>query len=343
MPPTMRAYQIVEWGKPAQFNEIPIPRPGPGQILVKMAGAGLCHTDISILQSPAGFWPDPPFTIGHENAGRIAELGANVEGFAEGDGVLISSMYWCGHCDKCARGLHEQCRHIGLAGYGVGYDGGLAEYILIEAKHAIALGSLDPVRAAPLADAAATSYHAVKSMLPILVPGSTAVVTGVGGLGAYAVQYLATLSGTRIIALDTSQTRLNEATRLGAHEVYISDGECAEKIRDSTSGGADAVFDFVGTTPTLSTGMAALSQGGRLIVAGIGGGEIPIGWEKIAMNAGFINTRGFNLPDLNEIVSLARDDRIEMAATHFTFDDVESGLRALEDATVEGRAVVTFD
>ncbi|WP_164737293.1 alcohol dehydrogenase catalytic domain-containing protein [Georgenia sp. SYP-B2076] len=340
---SMQAYQIVEWGKPPEYREVSVPEPGAGQLLVKMAGAGLCRTDLNIIKSPSGFWPDPPFTIGHENAGWVTKVGSSVEGFAEGDGVLVSSMYYCGYCEKCARGMHEQCRNIGLPGYGVGYDGGLAEYILIEAKHAIQLGTLSPVTAAPLADAAATSYHAVKLMLDFLVPGSTAVVIGVGGLGAYAVQYLRLLSGTRIIGVDTARGRLEDAARLGAHETVLSDENAAENILELAPAGVDGVFDFVGRTETMGTGVKILSQGARLVVAGIGGGEIPMGWEKIAMNAGFINTRGFNVPDLNEIVALARDGRIEMAATHFPFDKIEDGLQALEGASVKGRAVVTFD
>lgn len=340
---TMQAYQMVEWGKPAEYREVEVPDPGAGQLLVKMAGAGLCRTDLNIINSPAGYWPDPPFTLGHENAGWIAKVGADVEGFSEGDGVLISSMFYCAYCEKCVRGMHEQCRNIGLPGYGVGYDGGLAEYILVEAKHAIQLDTLDPVAAAPLSDAAATSYRAVKLMLDFLVPGSTAVVTGVGGLGAYAVQYLSLLSGARIIGVDTAQARLEDAKRLGAHETVLSDEHAAEKIFELAPQGADAVFDFVGVTETMATGVEVLSQGARLVVAGIGGGEIPMGWEKIAMNAGFLNTRGFNISDLNEIVALARDGKIEMAATHFPFDKIEDGLEALETASVKGRAVITFD
>src|SRR5919205_930455 len=278
---SMQAYQMVEWGKPPEYREVTVPEPKAGQLLVRMAGAGLCHTDLTIIHSPAGFWPDPPFTLGHENAGWVAKIGPDVSGFEEGDGVLISAMYFCNYCDKCARGLHEQCRNIGLPGYGVGYDGGLAEYILVEAKHAVQLGTLDPIAAAPLADAAATSYHAVKLMMPQLVPGSSAVVIGVGGLGAYAVQYLKQLTPATIIAVDTVDERLSNAKRLGADEAFVSDQETAEKIQDLTHGGADAVFDFVGNTPTLTTGVGCLSQGARIVVAGIGGGEVPMGWEKI--------------------------------------------------------------
>lgn len=241
----MRAFQVVEWGRPAEVRDVPVPEPGPGQVLVRMAAAGLCRTDLHILASPPGFWPDPPFTLGHENAGRVAAIGAGVENLAEGDGVLISSMFWCGDCDRCARGRHESCRRIGLAGYGVGFDGGLADFILVEARHAVPLGDLDPVQAAPLADAAATSYHAIKSSRDDLVPGASAVVIGVGGLGAYAIQYLRRLTGCRIIALDTSQARLDTARRLGADVTLMSDDDAAAHIVEETTDGAELVLDLV--------------------------------------------------------------------------------------------------
>jgi propanol-preferring alcohol dehydrogenase len=316
-------------------------RPGPDQVLVRMAGAGLCRTDLHILASEPGFWPDPPFTLGHENAGWVAASGTAVRGLADGDGVLISSMYYCGHCDRCDRGRHESCRAVGLPGYGVGYDGGLADYILVEARHAVPLGDLNPVLAAPLADAAATSYHAVGLVRTDLVPGTTAVVIGVGGLGGYAVQYLRLLTGTRVIAVDTAPARLAEARRLGAHDTVISDGQTDDVIAELTGGrGADAVLDLVGTTATLTTAVAAVAGGGRVVVAGIGGGAIPMGWERIAMNAGLLSTRGFNRGDLNEIIGLARSGDIEIPATRFPFEEIPAALEALDSAQVNGRAVI---
>lgn len=340
---TMTAFRMVRWGAPPEYQEVEIPKPGPGQVLVRMAGAGLCRTDLHILHSPPGIWGDVPFTLGHENAGRIAEVGEGVTGVAVDDGVIVSGVNFCGHCDTCVRGLQNECRHLQMSGYGTGDDGGLAEYLLAEARHVVRLGELDPVRAAPLADAGSTSYHAVKRALPVLLPGSTAVVIGVGGLGSYAVQYLRQLTGVRIVAVDTEKGRLETARHLGAHEAVVSGPSAAEEIKDLVHGPVEAVLDFVGATPTLELAVSLIGLGGRVLVAGIGGGEIPMGWEKLPMNAEFINTTGFTVGDLNEVVALAAAGRIELTSTPFAFDRIEEGLEALGKATVVGRAVVTFD
>jgi len=341
---TMMAYQLVEWGKPGEFREVVIPDPGPGQVLLKVVGSGLCRTDLNILNSTAGYWPEPPYTIGHEVAGTVEKLGPDVTSVAEGDGVMVSGIYFCGHCDKCVKGRHNECRNLTLVGYGIAVNGGLAPYMLAEARHLVPLGDLDPKEAAPLADAGSTSYTAVKKALPLLVPGSTAVVIGVGGLGAYAVQYLRELSPATIIGLDTQQSRLDTAARLGAAHTYLSDEHASKHIREVTNGnGAEVVLDFVGRTATMKVGVESLSSGGQLSVTGIGGGNVGFGWEIVPDNCSFVQNRGFTLGDMRESVALASTGRIEMAYTEFPFTEVQKGLDALASATVEGRALVTFD
>ncbi len=340
---TMRAYRMIEWGRAPEFQEVPVPSPGPGQVVVKMAGAGLCGSDLHVMHAPPGFWPqDPPFTLGHENAGTVSAVGVGVLDLAEGDGVLVSGVGFCGSCDRCESGLQNECRNLVMAGYGIGRDGGLAEYILVDAHHAIPIGDLDPRLAAPLADAGATSYHAVREQLPRLRPGSTAAVIGVGGLGAYAVQYLEKLTSARVVALDTKEHRLADAARLGAEETVLSGEDAVEQVRDLMGGPVDVVFDFVGATPTLRTAIDIIGVGGRVVVAGIGGGEVPMGWEKLPMNGQFINSTGFTPAEYREIAAMAAVGELELRATEFAFDDVEQGFAALRDGTVEGRALVVF-
>jgi propanol-preferring alcohol dehydrogenase len=339
----MQAFRMSEWGKPPEYCEVTVPVPGPGQVLIRMASAGLCGSDLHILASPPGIWPkEPPFTLGHENAGWIAATGSGVRQVGEGDGVVVSGVGFCGTCDRCSGGLQNECRNMVMAGYGSGDDGGLAEYMLAEVRHVVPLGGLDPVLAAPLSDAGATSYHAVKRQLPRLTPGSTAVVIGVGGLGTYAVQYLRHLSRARIIAVDVAAHRLDDARRLGADEVVLGGELVDDPLREVTGGPVDVVFDFVGTQETLGLSVGCIGSGGRVVIAGIGGGEVGVGWHSIPMNAHIINTMGFTPADLMEVVTLARAGTIEVAATHFGFDDIASGLAALQDASVRGRAVVTF-
>lgn len=340
---TMQAFRLLEWGKLPEYREVPVPEPGPGQVLIRMAGAGLCGSDLHILASPPGVWPkEPPFTLGHENAGWVGGVGPGVAHFREGDGVIVSGVGFCGTCNRCAAGLQNECRNMVMAGYGSGDDGGLAEYLLADVRHVVPLGGLDPVLAAPLADAGATSYHAVRRQLPRLVPGTTAVVTGVGGLGAYAVQYLRHLTEVRIIAVDTVPARLDDARRLGADEVVLSDDRVTDDLLATAGGPVDVVFDFVGNESTLRTAVACIGTGGRVVIAGIGGGEVGVGWHSVPMNAHVVNTMGFTPTDLMEVVALARAGAIEVAATHFGFDSIAAGLTALRDASVRGRAVVTF-
>ena len=340
---TMQAYRLIRWGTAPEYREVPVPDPGPGQVLIKVAGAGLCGSDLHILHSPPGLWPkEPPFTLGHENSGTIARLGAGITHVAEGDGVIVSGVGFCGTCDRCVGGRQNECRNMVMAGYGSGDDGGLAEYMLADVRHVVGLGSLDPVTAAPLSDAGATSYHAVKRQQSRLAPGSTAAVIGVGGLGSYAVQYLRLLTSARVVALDTVPHRLANALRLGAHETVVADENSAEALRAAAGGAVDVVFDFVGSTDSLTTAVSSIGCGGRVVIAGIGGGEVGVGWLTVPMNAHVINTMGFTPVDLMEAIDLAASGAVEVSATHFAFDRIADGIAAVADASVEGRAVVVL-
>ena len=213
---TMTAYQLVEWGKPPEFREVDVPAPAPDEVLVKVAGVGLCHSDFMFLDSPPGLIPwELPFTLGHESAGWVERLGANVHDLAVGQPVAVAGIHSCGRCQYCLRGQDNYCPR-GASGRGYGEDGGLAHFLVVPRRELVPLTSLDPRRVGPLTDAGATSYHAVKRALPKLIPGSTAVVIGAGGLGSYAVQYLRRLTGAQVIAVDIVQQRLDLARELGA-------------------------------------------------------------------------------------------------------------------------------
>src|SRR5204863_1456689 len=161
-----------------------------------------------------------PFTLGHETAGVVAQLGRGVTGLAEGEAVLVYGPWGCGACIQCVRGAENLCPHRFErpgTGCGLGYDGGLADYVVVPSPRLLVpLGELDPVAAAPLTDAALTPYHALKPELPRLVHGSSAVVIGVGGLGSIAVQLLRALSPARVLALDLREASRALALRLGA-------------------------------------------------------------------------------------------------------------------------------
>ena len=200
----MRAVRFAGVGRPAEIENVPKPTAGPGQILVKIGGAGVCHSDLHVMEEDLGF--KPPFTLGHENAGWIAELGDGVTGFKEGDAVAVYGPWGCGRCHACQLSMENYCENwaqIEGFGGGLGLDGGMAEYMLVPAPRLLVpLGDLSPAKAAPLSDAALTPYHAIKRALPHLNADSTVVVIGVGGLGHMAIQLLRVLAPMRIVAAD---------------------------------------------------------------------------------------------------------------------------------------------
>ena len=353
---TMAAYRIMEWGAAPELTEAPVPEPGPGQVRVKVAGNGLCHSDISMAAMPGEIgealgWR-LPFTLGHEVGGWIHALGPGVDGFAEGDAVALVSPHSCGVCGFCVRGQDSACPH-GLAGRGYGRDGGLATYVLADApRDLVRLESLDPVVAGPLMDAGATSYHAVRRVLPRLVPGSTAVVIGVGGLGGFAVQLLRALTPAEVIAVDPNPGRLAVATELGAHRVIAGvDGTdsaagsvaTAAALRDATGGeGAHAVLDFVGVDDTIATGVASVRSFGALALVGAGGGTFARPWfGGLPRDAEIFTFQGSSIADAHEVVRLAEAGLIRSEVDLFPLADVAAAYQRLDRGELRGRAVVT--
>src|SRR3984957_8702244 len=231
----MIAYRLLQPTQPRELQDVAKPSSGAGQLLIKVGGCGLCHTDIGLMnRTKAEFLdPPPPFTLGHEIAGWVAEIGQGVFGFKTGEPVAVVPVWGsCGHCPPCRRGEENFCYYISrLTGAGIGFDGGLAEYIVVEARFVVPIGDFDPVLAAPLTDAGLTTYTAIKPALPSLVPGSTAVVIGVGGLGLLGVQFLRTLCTARVIAVDSDPKHLELAKEHGADNTIPSDASTTEEIR----------------------------------------------------------------------------------------------------------------
>jgi propanol-preferring alcohol dehydrogenase len=338
----MRAYRLVEWGRPAELVDIAVPAPADGQILVRVAGNGLCHSDFDIMRMPAEIGPllgwEVPFTIGHEAAGWVEAVGAGVTKVGPGDAVALLSPQSCGACDFCVRGHDSACPN-GSAGRGYGVDGGLAEYVLAGAeREVIPLGSLDPVVAGPLTDAGATAYHAVTRALGKLVPGSTAVVIGAGGLGAFAVQFLRVLSPATVVAVDTNPGRLSFATELGAHITLPS----LDRVMDLTGGeGAHAVIDFVGVDDTIGAGLACVRRTGAFVLVGAAGGTFRRPWYGgLPREADVIHFQGSTIAHLQEVVALAEAGLIRSEIDRFPLDRVEDAYAALDSGRLRGRGVV---
>jgi alcohol dehydrogenase, propanol-preferring len=338
---TMTAYRIVRWGEPPELTEVPVPEPGPGEVLVEVAGNGLCHSDVAMAQMPAEVadalgW-HLPFTLGHEVGGRIAALGADVTGLelAEGDAVALVSPASCGECPLCRRG-HDSACPDGLAGRGYGRDGGLARYVVAPAPRAVVpLGGLDPVAAGPLTDAGATSHHAVDRVVPRLPDGATAVVVGSGGLGVFAVQLLRTLTPARVVAVDTNPARLDVACDLGAHEV-------ADDV--AAVGPVEVVLDFVGADATIAAGLAVVQPFGAFGLVGAAGGTFRRPWfGGLPRDADVFTFQGSSIADVQAVVGLAEAGLVRSEVDLFPLSRVADAYVALEAGELRGRAVVTPD
>ncbi|MDR7330679.1 alcohol dehydrogenase catalytic domain-containing protein [Corynebacterium guangdongense] len=330
------------------LKDIEKPTPGPGEVLLKVAGAGACHSDVAIFHEfDEGLNPqmDPEFVLGHETSGWVESVGEGVTGIEQGAAYLIYGPVGCGVCRACTRGQDTYCENastMAYAGVGLGLNGGMAEYVVAPARNLVPLGDADPVDAAPLADAALTPYHAIKLALPHLNGGGKfALVIGLGGLGLIAVQILKALTGATIIATDMKEEAMAEAEKLGAVTVPGGEGQ-VERIREITGGqGVDAAFDFVGVGATVTTAMQSAGRQSRVTIVGIGNLS-PYEWAFLTTpyEAELVNTYWGTVEELHEVVDMYKAGQITPQVTRYSLDDALEAYQALVDGTISGRAVI---
>jgi propanol-preferring alcohol dehydrogenase len=343
----MQAYRMVSWKTAPEYQEIPRPEPGPGQVLVRVGAAGLCHSDLAVINEvDEGDWSKAtlPFTLGHEAAGWVEALGPGANGLEVGEAVAVYGPIGCGSCARCQTGEENLCdrRRELPSGRGLGVDGGMAPFMLVDAPRQLApLGDLDPVMAAPLTCAGVTSYRMIRRSLDRLGPGSAAVVIGIGGLGHLAVQILRAITPATVIAVDTKPAALALASSLGAHHTIAAGPDAAGALSDLTTGrGVDATFDLVGSEVTLRLAFDAARPGGRIMLVGYAMGSVPYGMgvtgSEVELSTVFSGSRS----DLHDVIAVARDGLIEPTVATFTFEEIPKAIRALEDGALEGRAVI---
>lgn len=346
----MKALRYLAHGQPPQIVEIEKPSPGPGQVLIKVTAAGVCHSDEAVMNMPEHVYLERgypfPLTLGHEAVGLVHEIGQGVNtNLKVGDSVAVYGPWGCGRCRNCSTGMENYCTNAeaeGIRPPGLGNQGAMAEYMVVDdARHLVALGDLDPVKNVSLTDAGLTPYHAIKKSLPKLGAGTFAVVIGVGGLGHVGIQILKALAGTTVIALDVSEEKLELARQMGADHVLFSDAEAAAKVRELTGGlGANAVFDFVGANPTVALAQSIAALDSEIAIVGIGGGLMSIGFGNIAFNAAvripYWGSRG----EFLEVIDLARAGKVEVEVQTYSLDDAPQAYKDLSAGLVRGRAVI---
>ena len=341
----MKAVRFQGVGRSASINEIPKPQVGPGQVLIKIGGAGVCHSDLHIMEEELGF--SSGFTLGHENAGWVAELGQGVTAFKEGDAVAVYGPWGCGHCHACQLSMENYCENYALLngmGGGLGFDGGMAEYMLVPAARLVVpLGSLSPSTAAPLTDAALTPYHAIKRVLPLLHADSTVVVLGVGGLGHMAVQLLRALAPVRIVAGDIDSGKLDQAKKLGASDTVSTrnSDEAAEQILKITGRrGAAFVLDCIGVQPTLELGAKLLGRNSAWTIVGLGGGHHDFHHGSTPYGVQVTIPYWGSRTELMEVIAMARDGFIHVDTTEFPLAEAVDVYKKLKAGQILGRAVL---
>jgi alcohol dehydrogenase, propanol-preferring len=348
----MKAVQYRTFGGPPEVVEIERPVPGPGQILLKVAASGLCHSDVYLMSLPADQWVrgQLPLTLGHECAGAVVELGPGVSHVAVGQRVAVYGSWGCGACYQCAQGHENLCvkaASLEVLRPGLGAPGSMAEYMLVDdARHLVDIGDLDPAVAAPLTDAGLTPYHAVKASLAKLGVGTTAVVLGVGGLGHLGVQVLKALCPARVVALDVDESKLQLALESGADTaMLVSDRKVLERIRELTGGRmADAVFDFAGFQSSLDLGRQLVGVGGDLKIVGIGmgGAFASVGFHMTPYEATVGTSYWGFRHELFEVVELARRGKLRVHIERYSIDEAPKAYEKLRDGTLTGRAVIVM-
>jgi NAD+-dependent secondary alcohol dehydrogenase Adh1 len=339
----MRAVRLHRYGERPVVEEVPEPvLRGPHDVLVEVGGSGLCRTDLHIVQ---GQWADRsgvalPYTLGHETAGWVREVGSGVEHLRAGDAVILHPLMTCGFCRYCRAGDDVHCQASAFPG--IDTDGGMAELVRTTARSVVKLEpDTQPGDVAALADAGLTAYHAVKKALPLLYPGTTCVVVGAGGLGHIGIQCLRALSATRIITIDANPAALQLATDWGADEAILADGHHVQRVLDLTDGfGAEVVLDFVAENGAERDSWQLTRRAGSHFIIGYGGTlQVPT-IDVISTERNVVGNLVGSYNDLAELMVLAETERVALRTRTYPLDAVNDAMDDLEAGRLQGRGIL---
>ncbi|MBB4429039.1 propanol-preferring alcohol dehydrogenase [Bradyrhizobium sp. CIR48] len=339
--PTMKAAIVKQFGKPLVIEDVPVPQPGPGEILVKVKACGVCHTD---LHAASGDWPVkpvPPFIPGHEAAGTVAALGPGVKNLKVGDAVGVAWLHdACMSCEYCETGWETLCEHQHNTGYSV--NGGFAEYVIASAAFAAKLpATVDFAAIAPILCAGVTTYKGLKETEAR--PGEWVVISGVGGLGHVAIQY-AKAMGLKVAAVDIAEDKLELARETGADLAVnaLADG-AVDKVRAATGGGAHGVLVTAVSTAAFAQALKMVRRKGTVSLVGLPPGEFPtpifdVVLKRITVRGSIVGTRR----DLDEAVAFAADGKVKAEVTKVPLAQINDVFERMKAGKIDGRMVLDF-
>lgn len=339
MAKTMRAAVVHAFGEPLTIEEVPIPIPGPGEVLVKIVSTGVCHTDLHAADGDWPVKPTPSFIPGHEGAGFVAAVGPGVTNLKEGDPVGIAWLHdACGGCEYCISGWETLCESQHDSGYSV--NGTFAEYAIGSAAYVARLPSNPDFAAlAPILCAGVTTYKGIKETEA--KPGEWIAISGIGGLGHVAIQY-AKAMGLHVAALDVTEEKLALARQLGAEIVVNAKApDAAAQIAKQTGGGAHGVLVTAVSPPAFNQALHMVRRKGTVSLVGLPPGDFPtpifdVVLKRITLRGSIVGTR----KDLAEALEFAAEGKVRAHIHKAKLADINQVFADLKAGKVDGRIVI---
>jgi NAD+-dependent secondary alcohol dehydrogenase Adh1 len=339
----MIAARLHHYHDPLTVENIDEPKiTDPHDVIVRMGGAGLCRTDLHIQE---GQWAEKsgvelPYTLGHENAGWVHEVGSAVSNVEVGDTVIMHPLVTCGLCRACRAGDDVHCENNTFPGISV--DGGFADILKTSARSVIKLDpALHPKDIAALADAGLTAIHAVNKAAEILHPGTHAVVIGAGGLGHIGIQCLKAMTPAEIIVVDPSEKARALAGEIGADTTVAADGKQVDTVLEMTDGkGAEAIIDFVGEKGAIEDGVAMLQNAGSYYVIGYGENINVPTIDIISREINFIGNLVGSYNDLADLMTLTAQGKVTLHTSMYPLDAVNDAMADLDGGRLQGRGIL---
>jgi propanol-preferring alcohol dehydrogenase len=339
MDKTMKAAVVRTFGEPLTIEEVPVPTPGPGEVLVKVITCGVCHTDLHAANGDWPVKPSPPFIPGHEVVGSVAALGPGVTNLKEGDTVGVAWLHdACRACEFCETGWETLCESQHNTGYSV--NGGFAEYVIADAAFVARLPTgIDFAAMAPILCAGVTTYKGLKETEAR--PGEWVIISGVGGLGHVAVQY-AKAMGLRVVGLDVAPDKLELAKSAGADLAFNARSPgVVEEILKATDGGAHGILVTAVSPPAFGQALQLARRRGTVSLVGLPPGDFPtpifdVVLKRITVRGSIVGTRR----DLDEAVAFAVDGKVKAHITKAPLEDINEIFQRLSSGQVDGRMVL---